>query len=123
MAYDIMGYGASDTVAIGPQTDGTNIYSPIASTIPQPADTAGGAPASYSNAILDIFKTGIGVWSQQQSQQQLFDYKKFEATNGGLYQQGRAAAMPAATSGNAMSPLVMMGLAAVVVFALLTHKG
>lgn len=117
------GGGANIDTSVGPQTDGTNVYSPIASTIPTPADTAGGAPAQYGSAILDIFKTGVGAWSAANAQQQLFDYKKFEATNGGLYQQGKSAAMPAAASGGGQSGLMMMALIGIVVFAVLTHKG
>ncbi|MFZ3219886.1 MAG: hypothetical protein WA174_07625, partial [Rhodoferax sp.] len=107
---------------IGPQTDGTNLPSPV-SIIPQPTDTAGGAPAQYTQQVLDLFKFGIGAVAQNEQTRQMFDYKKFEATNGGLYQQGRSAAMPAAAQGGGTSGLVMMGIGAIVVFALLTHKG
>lgn len=121
--WDVLaGGGASADSAVGPQTDGTNVYSPIASTIPTPADTAGGAPAQYGSAILDIFKTGIGAWSTANANAQLFDYKRFEATNGGLYRQGTSASMPAAATGGS-SGLVTMAILGLVVFAVLTHKG
>jgi hypothetical protein len=116
--------GANDTLTpnmVGPQMDGTNIIADAA-VIAQPSDTAGGQPAQYGQDVLDLFKFGIGAWSDNQKTQQLFDYKKFEATNGGLYQQGRAASMPAAASGG-ISPLVIVGIGAIVVFALLSHKG
>lgn len=118
---------AQDTVYgsfgdVGPQTDGTNLLSVI-STVPTPSDTAGGAPANYAQPILDLFKFGISAASAANSQQQILDYRRFEATNGGLYQQGRGAAMPSARTGGSMSSLMMMGIAALVVFAVLTHKG
>ena len=118
----VQGQGPTVDQGIGPQTDGTNLYSPIASTIPTPADTAGGAPAQYSSQILDLFKFGVGVAQQQANMNAAFDYKKFETTNGGLYQQGKSASMPSAATGGS-SGLVLMGIAAIVVFALLTHKG
>lgn len=119
--------GAADTTTpsmipdVGPQTDGTVMPSPTA-IIPVPTDTAGGAPADYAASVLDIFKTGIGAWSAANQQQQLFDYKKWEATNGGLYRQGQPATLSNASNGGT-STLVMMGIAAIVVFAVLTHKG
>ena len=116
------GGGDNADTSVGPQTDGTNVYAPIASTIPTPADTAGGAPAQYSSQILDLFKFGVGVAQQQANLNAAFDYKKFEATNGGLYQQGKSASMPSAATGGS-SGLVLMGVAAIVLFALLTHKG
>lgn len=107
---------------IGPQDDGTLLLSDIA-LMPQPNDTAGGIPATYPQGILDIFKYGVGVWQQQANQSAILDYKRFEATNGGLYQQGRGAAVPRASSGGGMSSLAMLGIGAVIVFALLQHKG
>lgn len=107
---------------VGPQTDGTNLPASI-STLPTPRDTAGGAPASYGQSVLDIFKYGIGVWSQTEQNQQLLDYKRFEATNGGLYQQGKSAALPRAAVNGGGSQLAMLGLITLVVFAVLTHKG
>ena len=118
--YDIYS-GAGNGTDVGPQTDGTNILAPT-STIPVPNDAAGGAPAQYTTQVLDLFKFGVGALADYSKTQQLFDYKKFEATNGGLYQQGRSAAMPAAANGG-NSGLLLMGVAAVVLFAVLTHKG
>lgn len=106
---------------VGPQQDGTNLIADSA-IIAQPADTAGGMPAQYEQGILDIFKFGIGAWADNQKSQQLFEYKKFEATNGGLFQQGRNAYMPQAASGGTSS-LVVMGLGLIVLVALIAHKG
>ena len=88
----------------------------------QPADAAGGAPAWYSKDILDLMKFGIGAVVDTNKSQQLFDYKKFEATNGGLYPQGQPANVPRAAQGGGVSGLVMLGIGAIVVLALLTHK-
>lgn len=98
---------------VGPQSDGTFLPSDT-SIIPQPADAAGGAPAQYGQQVLDLFKYGISAWSQSDARQQLFDYKKFEATNGGLYQQGAPATMArAATGGNSgLATFALIGLAA-----------
>lgn len=114
-------YTGSYTDYVGPQTDGTNWPSPI-STIPQPTDTAGGQPANYAQSVLDIFKYGVGAYTQTANTSALLDYKRFEATNGGLYQQGRGAVMPKAQQGGGGSNLAMIGIAALVVFAVMTHK-
>lgn len=106
---------------VGPQTDGTNLIADSA-IIPRPEDTAGGLPAQYDQGILDIFKFGISTWADQQQSDRLFEYKRFEATNGGVYQQGRNAAMPRAASGGT-SPMIMIGLGLIVVVALMAHKG
>lgn len=111
------------TTTVGPQADGTYVYSPQASTIPQPVDTPAGAPANYSQQILDLFKFGVGTYAANQQSQQLFDYKKYEATNSGLYAQGQPAPIAKTATGSAMSPMIMLAIGAVVVFAVLTHKG
>lgn len=108
--------------SVGPQTDGTNILSGNAATIPQPADTAGGQPAQYGQAVLDIFKFGIGAYSATVQQKNLLDYKRYEATSGGLYRQGVPGSMPAqAVAGN--SNFLMMLAVGLVAVVLLTHKG
>ena len=120
------GNGASPTLAdvVGPQTDGTNMPSSTAATIPQPTDTAGGMPADYAQPVLDLFKFGVGQYAATVQQQNVLDYKRYEATNGGLFQQGRSAILPkSAAAAGGTSGLVLMGVAAIVVFALLTHKG
>ena len=118
----VFDYSLGGGSPVGLQSDGTNMPSPTAATIPTPADTPGGAPAQYAQPILDIFKFGVGQYAAQQSQQQLFDYKKFEATNGGLFQQGQQATLPKAATGSSMSPFMMLAIAGIVGFALLTHK-
>lgn len=107
---------------VGVQTDGTNLPS-FQSTIPNPVDAAGGAPADYGSSVLDIFKFGIGAWSQSNQQAQLLEYKRFEATNGGLYQQGKTAALPSAAKNGGLSQTTVLAIGAVILFMVLTHKG
>lgn len=107
---------------VGVQSDGTNLLS-FQSTIVTPADAGGGQPADYGAAVLDIFKFGVGAWSQANAQQQILDYKRFEATNGGLYQQGKTAALPAAANHGGISKNAMLAIGAVLLFMVLTHKG
>lgn len=79
-------YGTTTSVA-GPQSDGTYV-SPVG--MAQPADAGGGPAASYGQQILDVFKYGVGVWQQDKARTDLLDYRRWEATNVGLTQQGRA---------------------------------
>jgi hypothetical protein len=109
---------------IGPQTDGTNIIANTAVAV-TPADTAGGLPADYSQSVLDLFKFGVGTWAESNKTQQLFDYKKFEATQAGLIQQGRTAGMyPMTTAaGKNGGGMVWLIGGAVLLAVLLTRKG
>ena len=77
---------------VGPQNDGTYGIPPTA-VMSQPVDAGGGAPANYGSQILDIFKFGVGVWNQRENSKDMLDYKRWEATNAGLYLQGQNAAM------------------------------
>ncbi|WP_417284670.1 hypothetical protein [Comamonas sp.] len=72
---------------VGPQTDGTVLPS-YSATTPAPTDAGGGAPTNYSQTVLDVFKIGVGAWSANAAQQNMLDYRRWEATGGGLYQQG-----------------------------------
>lgn len=107
--------------AIGPQSDGTSV-SPTTATMPQPVDAGGGAAGSYSKDILDIFKFGLGAYSQNQQQSQLLDYKRFEATQAGLWRQGQPALFSNSAQGGTGNLVV---LAAIVIGAvvLLQEKG
>lgn len=77
---------------VGPNSDGTYGI-PSAAVMPQPVDAGGGPPANYSGQILDLFKFGVGVWQQADARQDMLDYRRWESTNAGLYQQGQAAAI------------------------------
>jgi hypothetical protein len=104
---------------VGPQSDGTNFQS-FAAYPPSPTDAGGGPPADYSATVLDIFRTGINAYTASANQQAVIDYKKFEATNGGLYQQGRNAYLPGAANGK-LSGTTLLIIGALVVFALMEH--
>ena len=106
---------------VGPQSDGTVMPSPTA-VMSQPQDTSGGQPAGYSQTVLDIFKYGIGTYASLQMAKQQPDYKRYEATNGGLFQQGRPANIAQANTGGA-SNLMLLAMAGVVIFAIASHKG
>lgn len=96
-SYDL-GSGSSTDGIVGPQTDGTyNI--PDLAVMAQPLDAGGGSAAQYGGAVLDIFKYGVGLVAANQSQQNMLDYKRYEATNGGLYQQGSAAGVKVGKNG------------------------
>lgn len=101
---------------VGPQTDGT-YGSPVVA--PQPADAGGGGAASYSSQILDVFKYGVGAYASLQQQQNMLDYRRWEATGGNLTQQG--AARPGQTAGGAGMSQGMLLLIGVVVVALVLH--
>ena len=57
-----------------------------------PVDAGGGVPGSYTAEVLDLFKFGIGAWQANKAQNNLLDYKRYEAINGGLSQQGAPSA-------------------------------
>ena len=108
-------------LGVGPQSDGTSI-TPGAGIIPSPVDAGGGAPASYSKDVLDLFKVGVGAYSQQKQQSNLLDYKRYEATQMGLWRQGQPALFSNSAQGGTGNLVV---LAAIVIGAvvLLQEKG
>lgn len=113
--------GPGSILDVGPQTDGTSLIAQSA-IMAQPADTAGGQPAQYGAGVLDIFKFGIGQLSAVAMQKNALDYKRYEATNGGLYQHGQNASVAAGATGGA-SNLTVLLIGAAVVFLLLSNKG
>ena len=125
--FDSFGFGDGYTDyggSIGPQSDGT--YSvPDLSVAAQPVDAGGGGVGQYSSQVLDIFKFGVGVWANQQSQQNMLDYKRYEAAGGGLYQQGNTAGIKATGNGVqvGVSNGMVMIVAAALALLLLTRKG
>lgn len=106
---------------VGPQSDGTSITPPTAET-PLPVDAGGGFAGTYGKDILDIFKFGVGVYSQDKARSDLLDYKRFEATQAGLWRQGQPALFARNPQGGNGNLLV---LAAIVIGAvvLLQEKG
>lgn len=105
----------------GVQPDGTSI-TPDAAIMPSPVDSGGGVPGSYGKDILDIFKFGVGAYSQNKQQSDLLDYKRFEATQAGLWRQGQPALFSQSAQGGTGNLVI---LAAIVIGAvvLLQEKG
>lgn len=108
-------------LAVGPQSDGTSI-APTAAEMPLPVDAGGGFAGSYGKDILDIFKFGVGAYSQNKQQSDLLDYKRFEATQAGLWRQGQPALFAQSAQGGTGNLVI---LAAIVIGAvvLLQEKG
>lgn len=116
------GIFTGDSSSVGPQADGTYNYPDAAQPNNQPWDTSGGANGNYGPQVLDVLKYGVGVWQQDQSRKDFYDYKRFEATNGGLFQQGSFAGRLRATpAGNRSLTLAAMVLLGLVVFHMLEH--
>lgn len=107
--------------SVGPQTDGTNLMASSAIT-PAPSDAGGGAPMTYTQDVLDLFKYGVGAYTSQQNYKNMLDYKRYEATQSGLYMQGRPTVFSQSANGGTGNLVI---LAAIVIGAvvLLQHKG
>ena len=77
----------NEFVDVGPQPDGTYGVPSSAVQTNAPANTAG-----YSSQtpgwVGDVLKTGIGAVAGYFNNANILDYRRFEATNGGLYRQG-----------------------------------
>lgn len=93
-------------LSVGPQPDGT-YNSPV--QMQQPADAGGGAPANYGAQVLSIFQQGVGA--VQQAGTAFLDYKRYEAANGFVAQQGQAAGVGvmAPRGGGGFPPLLLVG--------------
>lgn len=96
---------------VGPQSDGTYGVPATAGT-PQPVDAGGGLPGNYSQTVLDVFKYGVGAWSQYATTQQQLDYRRWEATNVGPAQQGKPAYTVGVTAGGSGTMLILTAAAA-----------
>lgn len=111
---------ASD-YSVGPQSDGT-IGTPSAAISPNPVDAGGGAAGSYRKDIIDIFKYGVGAYSQSKQQSDLLDYKRFEATQMGLWRQGQPALFSSSPNGG-LGNLVVLAAIVIGAVVLLQEKG
>ncbi|EON15329.1 hypothetical protein [Pandoraea sp. SD6-2] len=122
---DYGGSAGTGLFSIGPQNDGTYNYPDTAQPVNQPADV--GAAATLPNYAPDVFKLlsqGLGALNSDYQMNQMLDYRKYEATQGGLYAQGQAAATVASAqigAVNANKMLMILGLFAVMALAI--HKG
>lgn len=87
-----LGLGSDITMnqIVGPQTDGTYSVPQTAQPVNDPSNTAGYSAATPA-WVGDVLTKGIGVLGQYLNTSQLIDYRKAEATNGGIYYQGRPA--------------------------------
>lgn len=106
---------------VGPQFDGT-YGQPPASTPVNPVDAGGGLPGSYGQSILDVFKFGVGVWQARDARQDLLDYRRFEATQAGVVQQGQAATQYAIAQQSNTSTLLLLGGAALLLVLLMRER-
>lgn len=105
---------------VGPQNDGT--FGPSDVALPsQPADTGGGSPFNYQQAVLDVFKVGVGVWERGNQRRDMLDYKRYETTAAGTWQQGKGAVIPRTASGG-LSGTTLLIIAGIVIFAVSSSK-
>lgn len=93
-----------DTEAyVGAQSDGTYVLPTAAQPNNAPWDTGGGFLGQYGDEVFGILREGIGAWAQYKRNDQFLDYQRYEATSGGLYQQGLPAGPYRATGAVAVS--------------------
>lgn len=97
------------TQSVGPQADGTYGIPPTGQAV-TPIDAGGGPSGNYGPAILDIFKFGVGAYQQNQNMTAAYDYRRFEATQAGLYQQGRPANLYGNANGGPSGMLIFFAL-------------
>lgn len=97
-----------DGSQVGPQTNGTYVYPGAAQPLNQPWDSGAPSTGAYSPAVLDLFKTGIQAVSSAYQTNQLIDYKKYEATQGGLFRQGAPAIFANGATGTNGSGMLML---------------
>lgn len=73
---------------VGPQSDGTYQIPVAAQQQNRPDNTAGySTPMNQQTAA--ILSQGLGVLGNLANTAMVLDYRKYEATNGGLFMQGR----------------------------------
>lgn len=88
---------------------------------PQPVDAGGGAPGVYSQQVLDVFKYGLGAYTEIEKARMMNSYQQFTATQSGLATQGQAQmqySMVMQSQRNMLTLLVM----GVVAWAIVNHK-
>ena len=111
---DVMaGYTMPD-YGVGPTNAGTYNVPASAQPVNTQWDSAGGTLGQYSGDVFTILSQGIGAWSQYKRNDQFLDYQRYEATQGGVYQQGRPNQVPlgaTVTAGASISPLTLMLIA------------
>jgi hypothetical protein len=104
--------GSDYYTSVGPNNNGTYGVPASAQTSNQPWDSAGGVLGGYSKEIFGILTQGVGAWSQYKKNEQFLDYQRYEATQGGVYQQGRPNPIPypvqTVPAAMGISPVVMI---------------
>lgn len=112
---ELVDYGP--VLDVGPQTGGTYDIPVTAQPNNRPWDAPGGQRGDYSADVLGILRDGVGIWAQKQRNDQFLDYQRYEATNGGVYRQGRSTPIQTATgtvtvrsNNNMMYLLIGVGL-------------
>lgn len=110
-----VGYEMPDW-SVGPNNNGTYNVPDTAQTSNRPWDAAGGSLGNYGGDVWQVLSQGVGVWSQYKKNQQFIDYQRYEATQGGVFQQGRPAgsyqtgvAVRANAQGNPLMLLLLIG--------------
>lgn len=106
---------------VGGQVDGTFVVPSTADQINDPSNTAG-YPASSSNTALDVLKYGVGAITDSWKFAQNLDYKRFEATQGGVFQQGKYAISASVPAGKVTNTFLFAGIA-LAIFLFATKKG
>ncbi len=97
----------------GYQTDGTFVTPAAAQQVNNPANTAGYS-SPMSDSTLKLLTQGISTLGTLGSQAMMLDYRRYEATNGGLFMQGYAAnGMRATQVSPNFSALLILGAAIV----------
>ncbi len=124
MLDDLMLDPSLDTVNLydvyGPQSDGTWTTPPAAQPTNSPANTAGYG-SGMSDATFRLLSQGIGAAGQAFNLAQHINYRRWEATNGGLYAQGQTAGirprLPNGTVNPSYSLLVLMVIGGAILLA------
>jgi len=97
---------------IGPQSDGTYSYPVAAQPVNDPANTAGYS-ASAPAWVGGVLTQGIATLGQYLQAKNITDYRRWEATNGGLFMQGRPAYLrngqPAVALPSSVITLLLLG--------------
>lgn len=111
---DSWSYDGGGLSSVGPNNNGTYNVPSSAQTYNTPWDAAGGGLGQYGNDVFQVLQQGIGVYSQYKKNQQFLDYQRYEATQGGVYQQGRpnpttGAVVQARATGNPLMLILLVG--------------
>lgn len=92
---DWLANGTDWSLMPGPQSDGTYVTPSTAQQINNPANTAGNS-SPMSTQTYNLLTQGINGAFNLAALSQMVDYRKYEATNGGLFMQGQGAYLPRA---------------------------